>query len=483
MNQINGHKFSEGALEIIRVLEKHCYQTWIVGGCVRDAILGRESNDVDLATSAPWENVERICTAAGMKVRRSGTKHGTVTVLVPMHDPGRGLLKENDETISDDEFKHDANNGFDAFEVTTFRIDSSTSSDSRHPDFVEYTDSIVDDLARRDFTMNAMAWHPTRGLLDPFGGLEDIENKTIRVVGDPNARFKEDALRILRGCRFASQLGFSLQDECLQSMLFNKRLLLSVSAERITAELDLLLMGENVHDAIMDYVDVLSICVPELIALKGFQQHTKYHIYDVLEHTAYAVQHSKKSSLVRWAALCHDMGKPSCSFFDECGVQHFYGHAIASEKIARSLLDRLSFSSAFKEKVCTLVLNHNDVIEPTARCVKRVLARLDGRVDLMNDLFELKMADMRAHAPEFVSQTEDIEKARRTLALVIENSEAFSLRQLAINGNDVIGIGVAAGPKVGKVLNTLLDETIEGKIDNDFESLLDRAREMAKQEL
>lgn len=456
MNPINENTFSDKAIEILNAIEKNSYQAWLVGGCIRDAILGRECNDIDIATSASWEEVERICQNAGMQVRRSGTKHGTVTVLVP---------KERDTE------------DYEAFEVTTFRIDSPTSSDNRHPDFVEFTDSVIEDLARRDFTMNAMAWHPDRGLLDPFGGLNDIENKTIRVVGDPNARFKEDALRILRGCRFASQLGFSIEDETIRSMLANKRLLLAISAERITSELDLLLLGDFVHDAIMDYVDVLSICVPELVSMKGFEQHTKYHIYDVLEHTAYAVQHAKKSRLLRWAAFCHDMGKPSCSFFDEEGVQHFYGHAIASARIAKSLLDRLAVSRSFKEKVCALVANHNDVIEPTSKCVKRALAKLDGRVDMLEGLFELKMADMRAHAPDYVNQTEGIERAKQTLSGLIESSEAFSLKQLAVTGNDIVSLGVAQGPEIGNILNMLLNATIDGAVENEKCALVKYAKE------
>lgn len=456
MNWINDEILSDKAVEILDAIEKNGYQAWLVGGCVRDAILGRECNDVDIATSASWEEVERICLNEGMEVRRSGTKHGTVTVLVPI------------ERDSGD---------YEAFEVTTFRIDSPTSSDNRHPDYVEFTDSVIEDLARRDFTMNAMAWHPDRGLLDPFGGLDDIENKTIRVVGSPNERFKEDALRILRGCRFASQLGFSIEDETSSSMLVNKRLLLSISAERITSELDLLLLGDFVHDAIMDYVDVLAICIPELMSMKGFEQRTKYHIYDVLEHTAYAVQHAKKSRLVRWAAFCHDMGKPSCSFFDEKGVQHFYGHAIAGARITRSLLDRLAVSGSFKEKVCTLVANHIDTIEPTAKCVKRALARLDGRVDMLEDLFELKMADMKAHAPDYVNQTDGIERARLALSDLIESSEAFSLKQLAVTGNDIVLLGVAQGPEIGEVLNALLNATIDGAVENDKDALIRYAKE------
>lgn len=475
MNPIDENTFSGLALEVLRTIESAGHQAWIVGGCVRDAILGRASNDVDMATSASWEEVERICQATGMRVRRSGIKHGTVTVLVPVSETVRdegAQAPGNGKDVPEDA-------GYEAFEVTTYRIDSPSSTDSRHPDYVEFTDSITEDLARRDFTMNAMAWHPERGLLDPFGGLVDIEARNIRVVGDPSKRFKEDALRILRGCRFASQLGFDIDARTLRYMLSHKSLLLKISPERITGELDLFLMGDYVHDAIMEYVDVLSICVPELVAMKGFEQRTQYHIYDVLEHTAWAVQLAKKSLLVRWAAFCHDMGKPSCSFFDENGVQHFYGHAVAGERITRELLHRMSLRNAFKDDICALVRNHNDVIEPTHRCVRRALARLGGRVDLMQDLFELKTADMLAHAPEYTSQTTVIEDARRTLSDILESNEAFSLRQLAVNGQDVITLGVEPGPEIGRILDALLEEVIEGRLENDREALLAHVREIA----
>lgn len=465
------------ALLVLDALAAKGHEAWIVGGFIRDAVLGRESNDIDIATSANWQSVEDTCLGCGLKVKRSGIRHGTVTVLVPL--PG----EEPENAVQQDldlhaDTSHDTPE-FAAFEVTTFRVDSRTSSDNRHPDSVEFTDSIVEDLARRDFTMNALAWSPESGLLDPFGGLKDLENGIIRVVGDASHRFKEDALRILRGCRFLSQLGFEIEPETLREMTVNKSLLLRISSERTTAELTLLLMGDHVHDAIVECADILSICVPELVAMKGFEQRTKYHVYDVLEHTAWAVQNSKNTPLVRWAALCHDMGKPSCAFFDANGVQHFYGHAIASERIAHGLMKRLSFSRAFRKKVCALVGAHNNVIDPTRESVKKILKRLDGNVELVENLFELKMADMSAHAPEYVHQTETIEKAREVLADVLGASEAFSLDMLAVNGNDLAALGMKQGPGIGEMLRFLLDETIAGNVENTRESLLDLAKATA----
>lgn len=451
------------AIQVLDAIESKGFEGWLVGGCVRDAILGRPLHDIDITTSAHWEEVEDICTDAGMKVRQSGIKHGTVTVIV----------------ASEDAFEEDANpiDAPNAFEVTTYRIDSPTSSDSRHPDHVDFTESIEEDLARRDFTMNAMAWHPTRGLLDPFGGQKDMDDRIIRVVRDPKERFREDALRILRGCRFASELGFDIERETLFWMRSCKHLLLKISEERITSEMDRLLMGDHVHDAMMGCVDVLSICVPEVLSMKGFEQRTKYHKYDVLEHTAWAVQYAKKDLKVRWAAFCHDLGKPGCGFFDEDGASHFYGHACLGERIAAGLLARFSHRKGFADDVCALVRNHNDVIEPTERCVKRALHRLGGRVDLFEDLLALKKADMLAHAPEFAGQSEKMDEIQLVLDAIVDKDEAFALADLAIDGNDIIDLGIEPGCEVGRLLNLLLDAVIDGDVANEREALLELAEQ------
>ena len=267
------------ARRVIEVLEAAGFEAWCVGGFVRDSLLGRPVSDIDIACSALWPQTEEACLAAGMRVHRTGEKHGTVTV------------------VCDDA----------AFEVTTFRVDGAY-SDARHPDEVRFVRSLKEDLARRDFTINALAYHPLRGLADPFGGLEDARRGIIRTVGDPAQRFGEDALRILRACRFSSQLGFSLDGATYQAMLEGKRGLLRVSSERITAELQKLLLGGNVRDALLQTVDVLSAVLPELVAMKGFDQCTPYHCHDVLEHTARAVAGTPPYPLVRWAALFHDMG-------------------------------------------------------------------------------------------------------------------------------------------------------------------------------
>ena len=436
------------ATHAIDVLERAGYEAWCVGGCVRDALLGRDVNDYDIATNALWPQTKEAFEQAGYRTHETtGIKHGTLTVIV-------------DEQ---------------ALEVTTYRSDGKY-SDARHPDNVQFVRTIEEDLARRDFTMNALAYHPERGLLDCHGGLADVEEGIIRVVGDGSERFAEDALRILRACRFASQLGFSIEPATFQAMMANKVKMGYVSAERITAELQAFLLGPFVHDALLETVDVLAAILPELVACKGFDQNTPYHIYDVLEHTAYVIANTDFQPLVRWAALLHDLGKPGACFH-EGDVCHFYGHANLSVFLAKGILDRLCLSPSFKDDVLTLVRIHDDKIQPTARSVKRALARLDGRVDLFRALCNLKKADAQAQAPLCAPRIELAQQLEDVLDEILAADEAFTLKKLAINGNDVVAAGVAAGPRVGEILGEALDAVIDETVPNDRDALLAFVRE------
>lgn len=269
------------ARTVIQLLEDAGFEAWCVGGFVRDAVMGRPAHDVDLASNASWQQLKALCDSARIPVREIGVKHGTLTVLLEG----------------------------EALEVTTYRIDGAY-SDGRHPDQVSAARNIEEDLKRRDFTINAMAYHPERGLLDPFGGQCDIEAGVIRTVGNPRERFKEDALRILRACRFVSQLGFQMNEATFQAALSQKSLLGGVAMERMRDEMERFLLGAHVHDALLGTVDILAFPFPELVAMKGCQQHTPYHIYDVLEHTAWAVQNIAADPILRWTMLFHDMGKP-----------------------------------------------------------------------------------------------------------------------------------------------------------------------------
>ncbi len=435
------------ALELIGLLEDAGYEAWCVGGFVRDALLGRTSHDVDIATDAAWESVRDICENAGLRTHETGVKHGTVTVVFPDHD--------NATT-----------------EVTTYRVDG-TYQDARHPDSVTFVRTIEEDLARRDFTINAIAYQPERGILDPYDGIGDIDRGIIRVVGDPARRFAEDALRILRACRFVSQLGFTIEPEAYKVMLRQKCLLGKVSVERVTDELDRLLLGDHVHDALMSTVDVLAFVVPELVAMKNCGQNTPYHIYDVLEHTAYVVQNAPADRLARWTAFFHDMGKPAAAFFDEDkGVDHFYGHAWASQTLARGMMNRLHMSTSFKDKVLTLVKYHDDPIEPTSRSVRRALMRLGGDVELFRTLCDIKRADALSQAPRCAPRVELAGQLKDVLDEVIAQHEAFSLKDLAVNGDDLMEAGIPQGPRIGELLERALEAVIADEVPNEKPALL-----------
>lgn len=432
-----------GALAVVRALEQAGFEAWFVGGFVRDALLGRPCSDVDVAASAPWSDVKRVCEAAGMHTHETGVAHGTITV------------------VSDGE----------AIEVTTYRADGAY-KDARRPRSVSFVRTIEEDLARRDFTMNAIAYHPDRGILDPFGGVADIAARRIRAVGDPEQRFAEDALRILRACRFAAELGYAVDPATYTGMVRNKGLLSRISAERIRHELTRLLTGAHAGDALMRTVDALEAALPELVSMKGFDQRTPYHVYDVLEHTARVVDGTPPYPLVRWAALFHDMGKPATFFTDDDGTGHFYGHAHVSVALARGIMARLKMPPAFCTRVLALVKHHDDVVEPTPKAVKRMLARLGGDTELFSALCDLKRGDARGQAPHCAGRIAVADDLQRVLADIVASGEAFSLKKLAIGGADVMGLGVPEGPAVGEALAAALDAVINEQEENDRDALL-----------
>ena len=439
--------------QALSLLEESGYESWCVGGCVRDALLARETNDFDIATAGLWEDVERVFTSHGITVHRTGAKHGTVTVVIE----GQAL------------------------EITTYRVDARY-TDGRHPDEVTFTRSIEEDLARRDFTINALAYHPERGLLDCWNGLADLDAGIIRVVGDPFKRFSEDGLRIMRGCRFASQLGFDIHPDTLQAMKACKMMLARVSAERITHELDCLLLGDHVHDALMETVDVLAAVLPEIIACKDFDQHTPYHIYSVWEHIAWVVQRTPATRLARWAALLHDIGKPAACFF-EGERAHFYGHARLSEVLAESIMKRLLMAPAFTKRVLTLVRVHDVQVAATPRSVRRMLVKLDGDVELFHALIGLKRADALAQSSLSQPRIPLADDLERVLDEIEATNAAFSVAQLAITGHDVMAAGVPSGPAVGEALGAALEAVIDERVENDRESLLDFiAKQVASQQ-
>lgn len=424
------------------ILEECGYESWIVGGYVRDALLGRPSADVDIATRADWREVQQAFEERGYHTHETGTAHGTLTVIV-------------------DEY---------ALEVTTFRTDGHY-VDARHPSRVEFVRTIEEDLARRDFTINALAYHPDRGLLDPFSGQADLTAHILRAVGNPTKRFSEDALRMLRACRFAAQLGFTIEEETYYGMLKNKGLLARISTERVAHELSGLLLGAHAGTALVDTVDVLAAVVPELVAMKGFDQKTPYHIHDVLVHTAYVVDGVRPEPLVRWAAFFHDMGKPAAFFTDKKGTGHFYGHAAISVIMARGIMARLSLSPSFANRVLTLVKYHDDVIEATPKSVKRALVRLGGDTELFRALCDLKRGDARGQAPHCIGRVQLADELEAMLDQLLADDEAFSLKKLAIDGRAVIELGVKEGPRVGQALEAALEAVIDERVINEANAL------------
>ena len=416
------------------------YEAYIVGGCVRDRIMGRTPKDYDVATSALPEQTADVF--AGERVIATGLKHGTVTVLLD----GEPL------------------------EITTFRIDG-TYSDSRHPDTVTFTPSLREDLARRDFTMNAMAYSPETGLVDPFGGQADIAAKCIRCVGEPEQRFREDALRILRALRFSAVLGFHIEPKTDAALRAEAALLKNISAERVFSELKQLLCGPDVRRVLLDYPDVLGAVLPEILPMRGFDQRNPHHCYDILEHTAAAVEAIPAEPGLRLAALLHDVGKPECFFTDGDGVGHFYGHPKVSARIAEDVLDRLRSDKATKERVTTIVLNHGLLIEDNEKSVRRVLHRLG--TERFFDLLAMMRADNLGQSAELRWIQGYYDRLEELAREILAAEACFSLKDLAVKGGD---LGLPSGPEIGKALNALLDAVMDGAVANERSALLEYFR-------
>lgn len=431
------------AKDIISTLESSGFEAYVVGGCVRDSIMGINPHDWDICTSAtPPQIIECFRTK---RIIETGLKHGTVTII----------------------------NDGDQYEVTTFRIDGEY-SDNRHPDHVIFTTSIEEDLSRRDFSMNAMAYNDRIGLVDPFGGSRAINNREIVCVGNPDDRFNEDGLRIMRALRFASVYDFTIDNETSNSIHKYCHLLDNISVERIQSELSRMLLGRNILNVLLEYKDVISVIIPELIPCIGFEQNNPYHQYTVYDHIAHAVDNYHGNELVvKLALLLHDIGKPRCYTEDERGG-HFHGHGVPSHDIADNVMQRLRFDNRTRHAVTDLVLYHDSVIEPTPKTVRRWLNKI-GK-ELFSQLLDIRMADIKAHAEGTQeSRIERCNALRMIMNDIIAQEQCFSLKNMNVNGDDIISIGVPEGKEVGRILKLLLDEVISGTLENDREVLLSRA--------
>jgi tRNA nucleotidyltransferase (CCA-adding enzyme) len=434
-------KIPADALKVIELLESCGFEAWAVGGCVRDALLGKRPHDWDFCTSATPKQM-RDC-FAGHQIVAVGERHGTLAVRV------------------EDAF----------YEVTTYRTDGAY-LDARHPDTVQFVGDITQDLARRDFTINAMAWHPVRGLFDPFLGQTDLSAGVICCVGQPSARFREDALRVLRALRFSSVLGFSLQNDTKQAVLLEKEGLRQVARERIRQEVDGLLRGEEAPAVLREYLPVFAVFWPQLLAMQGFLQHSPYHDRDVLEHslaTLAAVPGEQRE--LRLAALLHDVAKPYCFALDAKGNGHFFGHAEQGAEIARQMLDGLRYDHDTAETVVALVRWHDIPLADSERLLRRRVARFGPT--LYGQLLWLKQADAAAHAPAFAAErVEQVMCQRERLAALLKSTPCLTLGQLAVGGRDVLARGIAPGPVVGVLLNGLLNDVIDGHLPNNRDVLL-----------
>lgn len=436
-------KISKNAKKAIEMLNSCGYEAYAVGGCVRDMVMGNTPFDFDITTSARPNETKEVF--KNERTIETGLKHGTLTVLI----------------------------GGEPLEITTYRIDGEY-VDNRHPENVSFTSNLLEDLSRRDFTMNALVYNDKEGVLDYFGGLDDIKNKVIRAIGDPDKRFNEDALRILRAIRFASALGFKIEEKTKAAMIRCKHLLHSISAERIASEINKFVLGKYVKSAILENYEILGEICPEFVKMHGFNQLTKWHIYDVLEHTAVSVENTPPILHLRLTMLFHDTGKVHTFFTDENGVGHFYGHGDVSYEIVKDYLNKYKYDNFTKDRVSWLVKHHDVRTEADEVQVKKRLSRF-GKERFL-ELIQVQRADNLAQNPDLIKM-EHFDVLENMVADISSRS-CFDLKSLAINGSDLIKEGFLPGADIGRVLNTLLAEVIEDRLPNEKEALLKKAHKI-----
>ncbi len=438
---------SEGAKEMLRRIEDAGFSAYIAGGAVRDLIMKKTPHDYDIATSAYPEDIKSIF----RKTIDTGIAHGTVTVI------------ENKT----------------GYEITTFRRDGEY-SDNRHPEEVMYVSDPHTDCLRRDFTINAMMYNPKSGLLDFFCGKRDIHQKIIRCVGNAEARFKEDALRMLRAVRFKAQLGFRLEECTAMAIKKCAVLIKKVSRERILDELNKILLSDN-PDCIRDLheLGLLKFILPEVERCFGEPQRNKYHIYDVGEHIMHTVANTPRDLTLRWSALLHDTGKPCCSSTDNAGIIHFYGHHRESRRIAVDVLHRLHMDTATIKDISMLVEHHDYRVEPSFPAVKRMMSKTGA--ELFEKLLILQRADNMAKNPKHLpDKLHRIDGGLDIYREVISLKQPYRISDLVVNGKDLMGIGYRQGRELGDALKQMLDEVIIKPELNTRAYLLNQAREMRK---
>ena len=424
--------FAQEVKDILGALERSGHQAYLVGGCVRDLLRGVAPHDIDITTSARPEEV--LALFEGFAIP-TGLQHGTVTV------------RQNHQS----------------FEVTTFRADG-IYTDHRRPDSVTFSHSLEEDLRRRDFTVNAMAMDLRGNVYDFHGGRTDLDAGVIRCVGEPEQRFEEDALRILRGLRFASVLGFTIEEETAAAMERCARLLGYIAHERICEEMTKLLVGDGAAEILLRFPQIFGVFLPEILPCVGFDQQNYHHLYDVWEHTARAVAAAPRDAALRWTMLLHDLGKPACFTVDDDGVGHFYGHDALGVQMAADITRRLRFDKKRAARIELLIARHMRQIEPTEKAVGRVLRQLGE--EAFRQLLAVKRADASACHPDFAWQTQALDAVEAVLDGLLAQDACFTLRDLAVDGRDMMALGLR-GRQIGETLDALLTRVAEGELPNE----------------
>lgn len=431
----------DGARHILQTLNGAGHEAYLVGGCVRDLLRGVEPHDWDICTSALPEETEACF--VGQRIIETGLKHGTITVM----------------------------NGGEPYEITTYRTEGPY-SDSCRPDYVRFVPDLEEDLVRRDFTMNAIAMDLQGNLRDPYGGVDDIKAGLIRCVGESDQRFQEDGLRVMRALRFAAVFGYEIEEQTTQAVHENRAMLNRVAAERINAELCKLLVGKGAGSILRQYPDVFCQFWPQLGPLVTLEQNNPWHCWGGWEHTIHALEAAPADVTLRLTMLLHDIGKPACKSTDEQGIDHFYGHPAVSARLSDEMLRALKFDKKTRERVVLLVERHDAQLPPRSQVIRRWLGRLGPEAFFY--LLEVKRADNMGQAPEKVQdRLAELDEIKAKAEQIQAKGQCLTLKDLAVDGRDVIAAGIEPGPEVGRVLEGLLEQVLNGETLNERETLID----------
>lgn len=436
-------KLPESAKMILDTIHSAGYEAYIVGGCVRDALLGRQPQDWDITTNAEPPEIKKLF----RRTIDTGIEHGTVTVMV----------------------------GKEGYEVTTYRLDGKY-EDMRHPSEVVFTRDLTEDMKRRDFTINAMAYNEKEGLIDRFGGVNDLNAGIIRCVGRASERFGEDALRIMRAVRFAAQLGYEIEDETKEAIRSLSHNLEAISAERVQTELVKLITSDHPEMIkLASELGITKVILPELDRCFETPQHNIHHMYNVGDHIVESMKYVRPDRILRLTMLMHDMGKPDSMKIDDAGVTHFKGHAEVGVEIARGIFRRLKFDRETMDRVCNLVRYHDDRYPAKPSVVRRAVHRVGERDYPL--LFEIRYADTMAQS---TYQREEklslIEDTKKVYEQILADKDCLSLSDLAVKGGDLISLGIKPGKEIGDILSNMLRDVLEDPAHNNREYLLDAER-------